>query len=334
MNGDPEGSSAGTAPPTADARRPPVPPPRPPTHEAGHPEPAESSTTATPHDGSGQRSWHVPTWAEPRVTATRRWFPDSLIGQVWRRLQSLDFMNRGTLLAAVLLLCFIPFMIVARSIAGRSAATGLTTRFGLDRQAADAVGQVFLSPKATSSAISGFSWVFLVLGGIAAAAAIQQLYESAFDLKPRGLRDTPRQAAWLALVVVASGLAGWAGPTLHSFAGPVLLGVVGLVWFTALWWLGMWVLLGGRMGWSRLFPSALATAILWLGTTVAFRLTLSATITTDYRKYGAIGVIFGVMSVLIAIGVVILLGAVVGLVWQERRATRTAAGTKVPEESR
>ena len=50
---------------------------------------------------------------------------------------------------------------------------------------------------------------------------------------------------------------------------------------------------------------------------------MSATITENYRQYGAIGVVFAVMTVLIAIGVVVLLGAVVGAVWQERRAGRT-----------
>jgi membrane protein len=35
-------------------------------------------------------------------------------------------------------------------------------------------------------------------------------------------------------------------------------------------------------------------------------------------KYGPIGVVFDLMSWLIAIGVVIILGAVAGIVWQER----------------
>ena len=291
MDGDPERTRAATHPRTAEPADALVPGPRAPAPEEAGP-------------------------SRPR-------FADSLIGQVWDRLQALDFVNRGTLLASVLLLCFVPFMIVVRAVSGRGAATSLTTRFGLDPQAADAVSHVFISPTATTGAISGLSWVVVVVGGISAAGAIQQLYESGFDLERRGLRDTPRHVAWLLWVVVASGLAGWAGPGLRGLAGPVVLAVVGLVWFTGFWWLGMWVLLGGRMTWSQLFPSALATAIFWLGTTVAFRLTMSATITENYRQYGAIGVIFAVMTVLIAIGVVVLLGAVVGAVWQERRAGRT-----------
>jgi membrane protein len=43
-------------------------------------------------------------------------------------------------------------------------------------------------------------------------------------------------------------------------------------------------------------------------------------ITSNDQKYGPIGVVFCLMSYLIAIGVVIILGAVTGLVWQERRS--------------
>ncbi len=49
-----------------------------------------------------------------------------------------------------------------------------------------------------------------------------------------------------------------------------------------------------------------------------FGLTMSSTIMSDYNKYGSIGVIFALMSFLIAIGVVIILGAIVGVVWRER----------------
>jgi membrane protein len=38
----------------------------------------------------------------------------------------------------------------------------------------------------------------------------------------------------------------------------------------------------------------------------------------DARKFGPIGIIFALLSYLIAIGVVVILGAAVGLVWQER----------------
>lgn len=57
---------------------------------------------------------------------------------------------------------------------------------------------------------------------------------------------------------------------------------------------------------------------------IGFRLTMSDTITSDYAEYGAIGVVFAVMSFLIAVGVVVILGAVLGMAWRERGRTRTS----------
>ena len=46
---------------------------------------------------------------------------------------------------------------------------------------------------------------------------------------------------------------------------------------------------------------------------------------SDDKKYGPIGVVFALMSWLVAIGVVIILGAVVGLVWRERELSFSQA---------
>jgi membrane protein len=102
-----------------------------------------------------------------------------------------------------------------------------------------------------------------------------------------------------------------------------LVALVALIGGTAFWWFSMWLLLAGKLKWRELFPSALATGICWLGMQIVFRLTLSSTIVSDYKKYGSIGVVFAIMSLLIAIGVVIMLGALLGVVWRERDKQRS-----------
>jgi len=239
-----------------------------------------------------------------------------------RRLQTADVINRGLLFAAVLLLCFLPFLLILQSLAGRTRASGIIMRFGLTNEAAHAVRQVLTSPSTTSSAIDGLSWVFFIVGGIAAAAAIQELYERVFEVQGRGFKDTPQRIIWLAVAVGAVFLTSWAQPWLHSVGGPVLVALAALIGGTAFWWFSMWLLLAGELRWRELFPSALATGICWLGMHIVFRLTLSSTIVSDYRKYGSIGVVFAIMSLLIAIGVVIMLGALLGVVWRERDKPR------------
>jgi membrane protein len=241
----------------------------------------------------------------------------------------MDFINRGMLFAATLLLCFFPFLIVANALAGQSAVNGLARHLGLNKEAAGDVSRLFTSASSTSNSITGTSWLFFVLGGIAAATAIQELYEAAFERDRRGMKDMPRRLVWLAVLVGCSALAGWAGPGLHEAAGPVLLGLVGLVVLTAFWWFTMWFLLAGRIPWRELLPAAIATAVCWLGMEVVFSFTFSSTVISDNKKYGTIGVVFALMSWLIAIGVVIILGAVVGVVWRERDLSWAAAFKKL-----
>jgi hypothetical protein len=66
-----------------------------------------------------------------------------------RRLHAGDVINRGLLFAAVLLLCFVPFLLVIESLAGRTDASGFVRRFGLTGEAARAVRQALTSPSAT-----------------------------------------------------------------------------------------------------------------------------------------------------------------------------------------
>ena len=256
-------------------------------------------------------------------------YAGSAAEHLWRRLDAMDFINRGLLFAATLLLCLFPFLIIANALAGQSAATGLARHLGLNQQAAADVGGLFTTSAATSSAVTGTAWVFFILGGIAAATAIQGLYETAFELEPRGARDMLRRLIWLAVLVGCSALAGWAGPWLRGAGGPVLLAVTGLAVLTGFWWFTMWFLLAGRISWRNLFPAAIATAVFWVSMEAVFSVVFSGTVISDDKKYGPIGVVFALMSWLIAIGVVIILGAVAGIVWQERNMSFRAALKKL-----
>ena len=236
-----------------------------------------------------------------------------------RRIRAADVIKQGLLLAAVLLLCLLPFLLVLQSVSGRDDASGFIRRFGLTGEAAHAVQQAFTAPTPPSTSVSGLSWVFFILFGITAAGAIQELYERVFDVKGRGFSDVPRQAVWLAAALGVSFAGAWTEPWLDQVGGPGLVAIAALPAATAFWWFSMWLLLAGKLGWRELCPSAVATGICWLGMVIVFRLTLSSTITSDYRKYGSAGVVFAIMPLLIAIGVVIVLGALLGLAWRERR---------------
>ena len=249
----------------------------------------------------------------------KKTYAGSLAADVWRRLDAMDVINRGMVFAATLLLCLFPFLIVVSALAGRPAAQSLTRYTGLNSQAAADIGYLFASPAATTSAVAGTaSMVFFVFGGIAAAAALQQIYEQAFDLPHRRIKDLPHRLAWLAVLIAASLLAGWAGPWLRHAGGSALLAAAGLVWAIGFWWLTMRILLAGRISCRALFPAACATGVLYVAMQTVFSLVFSAMVISDEHTYGPIGTIFALLSYLIAIGVVVILGAVAGRAWRER----------------
>jgi membrane protein len=258
------------------------------------------------------------------IEAGKKKYSGSSADVLWRRLNSVDFLNQGMTFAGTLLLCAFPFLIVTGALAGQSTARGLGRRLGLNRQAASDVGHLFASSHATLASVTGVAWVFLVLSGYSVAASLQGLYQRVFGLDSRTTRDMPRALIWLVLLVAWLFVSGLAGPRVRA-GGPAEFAIVGLVVFTLFWWLTMWLLLAGRIPWRRLLPCAVATGVFWLGMEAFFAVISSGMVTSDDQQYGPIGTVFAIMSYLIAIGVVVILGAVTGLVWQERGLSFRAA---------
>ena len=95
----------------------------------------------------------------------------------------------------------------------------------------------------------------------------------------------------------------------------------------------MWFLLAGRVSWRRLYPCAVTTGAFWLGMPAVLWVVFSGMIISYDQKYGPIGIIFGLMSFFIAIGVVLTLGAAVGLMWQDRGLPFRAAVRKLRRAS-
>lgn len=117
-------------------------------------------------------------------------------------------------------------------------------------------------------------------------------------------------------------------------AGRVFLGLGNLVIATALFWWGLHWLLRGRESWRRLFPAGLATGVFWVGLGVFASVYFSSALTSDNQLYGAIGVVFDLMTWFVAMGAVITLGAVVGQVFVTRRAKVTSDRTQTESANR
>jgi membrane protein len=248
----------------------------------------------------------------------------SAAGTLWGRLSALDFINQAMVFAATLLLMLFPFLIVPSMATGHDFAASLSKRMGLNHQASDAVATLFRG--GSSHTVQAFGWIFLILGALGVAATLRALYERVFGLEHRGAPDVLRLVVWLGASVAIVAFLGWTGRFVRdAYAGPVFLGVLSFLIVTGFFWWTMHFLLARRIPWRELLPSAVATSVCWLGLGVFSSIFFSSAIVSNNKEYGPVGVFFILMSWLIAVGVVIVLGAVVGGVWRERGISVRAA---------
>jgi membrane protein len=157
---------------------------------------------------------------------------------------------------------------------------------------------------------------------LAVASSLQQAYEKVFHQAHRGLRDLFRLLAWIVVLCLAVAFDSVAERPVSSAAGGWLAPLVTVAIMTPFVWWTMHFLLAGRVPWRRLLPSAIITGVFFGGLGVFSKFYFSETIISDSKTYGTVGAIFGIMTWFIAIGAVIILGAVAGVVWEDRRNCR------------
>jgi membrane protein len=108
---------------------------------------------------------------------------------------------------------------------------------------------------------------------------------------------------------------------------PVYPGLAALVSFSLIagfMFVGMHLLLAGRVPYRALLVPAAVTSAFCLGLGAFSAVFLSDAVISNDKEYGSIGVVFIMMTWLLAVGVVFILGPVVGVALQERLARRNA----------
>jgi membrane protein len=243
----------------------------------------------------------------------------SVVYEAGRKLNALDFANQAMLLGAGLLVSALPFFILLSAFASTRVDDDIARHLGLDRRASTIVTHLITAAPARLNVATATSLLFVLAGTLAVASSLQQIYEKVFGQAHRGMRDLPRLLIWIAVlcgVLASESLVG--RPVRNAPGGAELIEIVTFAVLTPFFWWTMHFLLAGRVPWRRLLPSAIATGVFFglLGVFSSFY--FSATIISDSNTYGAIGAVFGILTWLIAIGAVIIIGAVTGAVWYDR----------------
>jgi membrane protein len=204
---------------------------------------------------------------------------------------------------------------------------------GLDHAAAKDVNALMSSGHHAVTGLSVFGGLLIFLGGIGIASTLQTWYQRVFDQAPpkRWLRQLADRLLWLAGFVAYLALQELIGKELGNAGAKVPGYVVTFVVAVVFWWWSLHVLLLGRVGWRELFPAGLATSLCLTGLAVFSALLFSSQIVSSDRDYGSIGVVMVLLSYLIAIGVCLHLGAVIGRAWNDRSTGPPPVPAEVPE---
>jgi membrane protein len=252
------------------------------------------------------------------VAAARARFEGSSAQSFVRQLSDLDFAAQAMKFAGGLLISVLPLLILLSAFASTRVDHELSTRLGLDRSASDVVTGLFVSSPAALNAATATSLLFAVAGTLSVAGSLEQIYEKAFHQNhQRGLYRLPVWVGGLCLAVAVETVVG--RPLRDLAGGTWLIQVFTLAGTTIFFWWTMRFLLAGRVPWRGLLPSAIATGLLIVGLGVFSKFYFSSTIVSDSKTFGAIGAVFSIMTWFVAIGAVIIIGAVAGVAWMDRK---------------
>ena len=257
----------------------------------------------------------TPSSRGERVAAGKERFAASHAGDVWSRLGAADFFNQAMVLAGMWMLCLFPFLIVVAALTNLNAVTTLSRHMGLNHASSEDVRKLFGPHSGTLAGITIASVLWLLVMASGVAAIVKGFYLRVFEVEPKDAKGLWRMPVWVLAATAVSVLVVAVNNAVGVENGLVVLVEAGLN--VAFWWWSMHFLLSGRRTWRYLLPAALATSLFWLGLRVFSTIFFSGLIVSDEKRYGAIGVVLILMTWLISVGVVILLGAVVGVVWRE-----------------
>jgi membrane protein len=238
------------------------------------------------------------------------------------RFVAVQGVDRAMAIGAQAYTALFPLVIVYISVSpldsGRSMAQMLIDRLGLHDSAAASVRQAFAPVEAVEAGVTALSIFLLLFSGLSFTRGLQRLYEGAFSLPTRGMRNTKWGLLWLLVVtilvtvrpLVLGGLSG----ELETIASLTLSGV--------LWLVTPYLLLGRRVHWLRLLPLAVLSVLGMTGVGIWSVLWMPHTIASSAEQFGVIGIGFALLTWMVAVAGVLVVAATGGAMISDRLGGR------------
>jgi len=275
----------------------------------------------------GQTPDDPPTRGWPglrRLQARLAAFERSAAGRYWAHLSTADFMNSSFAFAALAVLSAFPFLAVTSTVIGGDIRQAIVARMGLNVQAKHDVDSLIATGNQAVAALTWFSALLLVVGGIGMASTLSTWYHRIYErTPPKGLlRHLVYQLAGVAAFALYVSFEVWLFDKVRPVGGSALIFVLTFVLAVLFWWWSAFMLLYGQVPLRQMFPAGVATGACITGLGIVSSLVFSDQITSGQRSYGPAGVVIALISFLVGFGVCLHAGAVFGRMWNERQAER------------
>jgi membrane protein len=237
---------------------------------------------------------------------------------------ALQGFDRAVALAGQAFTALIPLLIVYGALtsnrSGRDFADQLIAAFELKGAAAEQIKQAFAPPASVESSVSIFGIFLLIFSALAFTRALQRLYQLAWNQTPLGMRAAKWGLIWLGLIVITVTVR----PIFVGWSHGVLRLALSLAFGAVLWLITPYVLLGRRITWQQLAPTALLTGFGMSVLAISSAIWMPHSVATSAAQFGTIGVAFALLSWLVGYGMVLVLAASGGAVIEQRCETRRA----------
>jgi membrane protein len=244
---------------------------------------------------------------EPVVRFGRDWFA---------RFLSVQGIDRAMSIAAYGYSALIPLLIVYASLLPHetSFADSIVRRFDLSGASADSVQQAFASNDTVTSSVSVLGVVLLVVSALSFSRSVQRMYEGVYRLPTLGFRNTKWALLWLAVICLFAGIRPVILSGLSGHAETVAtLALSGLLWLAT-----PHLLLGRRLRWRRLAPSAVLCTIGMTGVGIWSVLFMPQVVASSSSEFGIIGIGFALLTWLVAVAIVLVVAASGGALIADR----------------
>ncbi len=244
------------------------------------------------------------------------WLRPEFVLRVVNRFQKLAGFDRAIALASAALTATIPLLIVASSVAselgGKDTADRIIDRYELTGGGAEAVRDVFAPPTGTSTTLGIVGFLFLMVAVLSFSRGVQRLVEQTWELSPLSVRNTFNGLLWIVGLTVYLAISG----VIHGALGRSRLELTAALLaapLTAafLLWSGR-VLSAKRIAREDLFPFAIVGSVVLAACSVGATVYVPHLFDTYATRYGVIGAVFAMITMLFILMVTVVASAAAG----------------------